>query len=443
MDCSILPTPFSQLPNFDVDTAIITVDHSKNTDWLGTARGRLGYLITPTLLGYGAAGFAYGEARATTFIRQNWVGSALGPLLQSSNSTGNYSGFRTGWTIGAGLEWMFAPNASVKAEYLHYDLGSATYALTPLTTLFPAAGASNVLAPSARTQFRGDIARVGLNYHFGQSGFETASLVTPGAFGSGFYAGLNAGYGWDTASSVSTVGAPAQTGLDDALRGTIGAATAISATGVAHASANGAFGGGQAGYNYLVDNYLAGVEADLQGAAMSGRGGYAGAATGTVAGVPLANMAASAQIEKTLDWFGTLRARGGYLVTPSILAYGTAGFAYGGATLQNRVVSLTDGGGFDLQSISSIGALSTARVGWTVGGGVEWKFAPAMSLKAEYLHYDLGRVQFSSGALATSFLGAFTNTTLLTSATRLSGEMARLGVNYHFAPAQALPLLGH
>ncbi|WP_424363299.1 outer membrane beta-barrel protein [Methylocystis parvus] len=434
---------------FTEHVVITTVNHTKNVDWLGTARGRLGYLISPTLLGYGTAGFAYGETRASTFIRQNWGDAGFGFALQASNSTGSYSGFRTGWTIGGGLEWMFAPNASVKAEYLHYDLGSASYALTPLATLLAGGALSNVLAPSARTQFRGDIARVGLNYHFGQSGFETASLVQPSAFGSGFYAGLNAGYGWDTASSVSTVATPAQTGLDGELRGTIGLATAVSATGVAHAPANGAFGGGQAGYNYLVDNYVAGVEADLQGAAMSGRGGYAGAATGAIAGVPLTNMAASAQIEKTLDWFGTLRARGGYLLTPSILLYGTGGFAYGGATIQNQVASLTDGGGIGLRSMSSISALSTARVGWTVGGGVEWKFTPAMSLKAEYLHYDLGHVQFGSGALATSLvtnvpnLAAFTNTTLLNSATRLSGEMARLGVNYHFAPAAALPLLGH
>jgi hypothetical protein len=30
------------------------------------------------------------------------------------------------WTAGADMEWLFAPNWTVKAEYLHYDLGSVT-----------------------------------------------------------------------------------------------------------------------------------------------------------------------------------------------------------------------------------------------------------------------------------------------------------------------------
>jgi outer membrane immunogenic protein len=426
----------------DVDFVYSTVNHTKNVDWLGTARGRVGYLVAPTLLGYATGGLAYGDARASSFVRQNWaLGGPLGALLQSSGSTGGFSGLLAGWTIGGGLEWMFAPGASVKAEYLHYDLGSVTYGLTPLTTLFAGIG-SNVVAPVAQTQFRGDIARLGLNYHFGQSGFAESSLIKPAAFASGFYAGLNSGYSWDSSPNVATAAIPAGTGLDQALLSTFGPAAAASAAGVARTPASGAFGGGQTGYNYRLDRYVAGVEADLQGAAMSGRGGYAGVAPGTIAGAPLAASASSAQIEKTLDWFGTLRLRGGYLVTPSILAYGTGGFAYGGATLENRVANLTDAGAINLQSMSSIGALSTGRVGWTVGGGLEWKFAPAMSLKAEYLHYDLGRVQYGSGAVATSLFAAFTNTALLTSATRFSGEMARLGFNYHFEPAEALPLLG-
>ena len=35
---------------------------------------------------------------------------------------------RTGWTAGAGVEWMFLPRWSVKAEYLYYDLGTANTA---------------------------------------------------------------------------------------------------------------------------------------------------------------------------------------------------------------------------------------------------------------------------------------------------------------------------
>ncbi|HMK90868.1 MAG TPA: outer membrane beta-barrel protein [Methylocystis sp.] len=69
--------------------------------WFGTLRGRVGWLAMPTLLVYGAAGFAYGEVTA----------------FNSSNT-------RTGWTAGGGLEWMFASNWSAKLEYLFMDLDS-------------------------------------------------------------------------------------------------------------------------------------------------------------------------------------------------------------------------------------------------------------------------------------------------------------------------------
>src|SRR5208283_2656742 len=43
---------------------------SQSTDWLGTVRGRLGFLFTPTLLVYGTGGFAYGQTNANTHITQ-------------------------------------------------------------------------------------------------------------------------------------------------------------------------------------------------------------------------------------------------------------------------------------------------------------------------------------------------------------------------------------
>ena len=70
-----------------------------NLSWFGTVRGRLGYLITPTLLIYGTGGFAYGQVDA-------W----------------GFSSTHTGWTAGGGVEWMFAPHWSAKVEYLYVNL---------------------------------------------------------------------------------------------------------------------------------------------------------------------------------------------------------------------------------------------------------------------------------------------------------------------------------
>jgi outer membrane immunogenic protein len=74
-------------------------------DWLGTARARLG-LAFGNVLPYVTGGFAYAHESV----------SQPGPAAWSIGTT------PTGWTAGAGLEYAFARNLSVKAEYLYVDL---------------------------------------------------------------------------------------------------------------------------------------------------------------------------------------------------------------------------------------------------------------------------------------------------------------------------------
>ena len=59
-----------------------------------------------------------------------------------------------------------------------------------------------------------------------------------------------------------------------------------------------------------------------------------------------------------------------------------------------------------LKTHASFGSLDNFLVGWTAGGGFEWMFSRNLSLKAEYLLYDLGHVDYSSSPLVTSFAGA-------------------------------------
>jgi outer membrane immunogenic protein len=138
---------------------------TKNTDYLGTVRGRLGYDVMPTLLVYATGGLAYGGVKSSSSISQTNLGT-IGADPGAFASVGNYSATRTGWVVGGGLEWMFAPNWSVNAEYLHYDLGRATYVLSPLAFY---GGFSSPLfsgAPLASTRFNGNIVRAGISYHF-------------------------------------------------------------------------------------------------------------------------------------------------------------------------------------------------------------------------------------------------------------------------------------
>ena len=136
----------------------------RRLDYLGTVRGRVGFTITPTFLVYGTGGLAYGQTKSSTSITQ--IVESDPALPNHDSSFGSFSNTRVGWTAGGGGEWLFAPNWSVKVEYLYYDLGSVTYGLSPLQNFNSAGTLFTSGAPVSRTRFTGNIVRAGLNYHF-------------------------------------------------------------------------------------------------------------------------------------------------------------------------------------------------------------------------------------------------------------------------------------
>jgi outer membrane immunogenic protein len=139
-------------------------------------RGRLGYLITPTLLAYATGGLAYGGVNSSVSIFQTILGNTDPIPAPPSILGGGYSNTRAGWTAGGGMEWMLMPNWSAKLEYLYYDLGSASYPVGGAhyqigfvgTALGCSCGGggSAASAVSAATRFNGHIVRAGVNYHF-------------------------------------------------------------------------------------------------------------------------------------------------------------------------------------------------------------------------------------------------------------------------------------
>ncbi len=130
----------------------ITSSFSRDLTWLGTFRGRLGWLATPQFLIYGTGGLAVGETKISN--------SAFAPLvIPPLNAASESSKTQAGWTAGGGVEWMFAPNWSLKAEYLYVDLGDND------TTISYAYGANNsTLTSHVKDTFH--IARAGINWHF-------------------------------------------------------------------------------------------------------------------------------------------------------------------------------------------------------------------------------------------------------------------------------------
>lgn len=164
---------------------------------------------------------------------------------------------------------------------------------------------------------------------------------------SGFYAGINGGFGWGTTSLSPVIG---------------GAAPENNSSGWSL--------GGQAGYNVDMGGFVIGAEADLQWTNL----GYA---------IPGTN------VEAKLDMFGTLRGRAGIPIG-QVMPYATLGGAFGRG-------SVTE---------SSPGVTSSAvanHFGWTAGVGLEAQATANLSLKAEYLYVDLGSQAYDALPVAGAF----------------------------------------
>ena len=142
---------------------------TKRVDFLGTLRGRVGYLVTPRLLVYGTGGFAYGYVHADTSITHHFTGSGLGAIQTEFGSTSSVSRMQGGWTLGGGFEWMLSPSWSAKTEYLYYDLGTASYngqVADEIVIPSPPLPYYFVNDVNSSTRFNGNIFRIGLNYRF-------------------------------------------------------------------------------------------------------------------------------------------------------------------------------------------------------------------------------------------------------------------------------------
>ena len=124
---------------------------------------------------------------------------------------------------------------------------------------------------------------------------------------------------------------------------------------------------------------------------------------------------------------GTVRGRIGYAFD-AILLYGTGGFAYGGAS--NSTSFLNPAG---IQTYH--GNSSSTRAGYAVGGGVEYAVSSqplvqlshggSVTLRLEYLRYELGRSSF----VVSNNLGLDPG---YTQSVRNSGNLVRAGLNYKF-----------
>jgi outer membrane immunogenic protein len=132
-------------------TNLITVATSFDTDWLFTARSRLGWLVSPNTLLYVTGGLAATELA---------VKNSLTSSASLAEGAGSASGRVVGWTLGAGAELALGGNWSLRGEYLYMDFGQVTVN-TPVSN--PAPFTNNL---ASTVDLTAHLVRAGLNYKF-------------------------------------------------------------------------------------------------------------------------------------------------------------------------------------------------------------------------------------------------------------------------------------
>jgi outer membrane immunogenic protein len=208
---------------------------------------------------------------------------------------------------------------------------------------------------------------------------------------SGFYIGIHGGYGWGHTS----IDRPAF--FDDDVR-----------LGSLDASPKGGVFGGHAGYNWQYGAVVTGLEVDYSGADIK--------TSGVVGTFPVFRDCDCAPGTGTIsrsvkfDQLASARARLGYVVLPNLLAYGTAGLAWGHSEITGTISD-----GFN----SASGSADANSFGWVAGGGVEYKLWEHVVVRGEYLHYDFAKTTYSFPVVG----GVSASSTV---------DVARGGVSYKF-----------
>jgi outer membrane immunogenic protein len=370
-----------------------TVGRTDRLKYLGTVRGRVGWLPADNVLLYGTAGIAWGRVDETD--------RATTPAVNVDfNIRRPFD--RLGWVAGAGVESMLFGSSWIgRIEYLHYDFGAAQE-FDVITSTIPGIWRTD---RSGRQSF--DVVRAGLSYKFGAPmGVNAAYAKIPGAATAaswtGLYLGVHGGYGWGESHSTTRVSlAPPVDLIGPKLRGGLY--------------------GGHAGYNWQFDRAVAGFELDLSAANVGG-------SAEVQYSVPPSTFTASRAPK--IEALGSIRARLGWLPVDNVLLYGTAGLGWERISTVAGFASAAPAG-----TLTSSTYDATDRFGWVAGAGVETLLPGGNWIgRLEYLHYGFGTIAET---------GVRTNAggTTPFRASDQGVDVLRAGVSYKFGdPATTVPV---
>jgi outer membrane immunogenic protein len=130
-----------------------------------------------------------------------------------------------------------------------------------------------------------------------------------------------------------------------------------------------------------------------------------------------------------IDTFATLRGRVGWSFG-QLMIYGTGGAAWADVSSKEHVTSID---GWKERTTTVLASSSEDKWGWTAGAGAEWQFHHGWSLKAEWVHVDLGNVDTNfSGTAYPGIKGMEMNYAQDSFPGDIKFDVVRAGLNYRF-----------
>jgi outer membrane immunogenic protein len=133
---------------------------------------------------------------------------------------------------------------------------------------------------------------------------------------------------------------------------------------------SGVVGGGLVGYNYQINQFVLGVEGDLTGSSLQGRH---------------TNNLGTASVETQYGFGGGIRGRLGYAIDRTLI-YATGGWAF-----EDVKQTYNTNYGTGVLGNWANNNQNNNRSGYTIGGGVEYAFAPNWTGRLEYRYSDYGK----------------------------------------------------
>ncbi|MGB9364904.1 MAG: outer membrane beta-barrel protein [Xanthobacteraceae bacterium] len=376
-----------------------TVAATTTIDWLVTVAGRLGFAQDRWLV-YVKAGGAWAHENHSLGITAN-LPFAGAILTGSTAATGAETRF--GPLLGFGAEYALWGNWSFKSEYNYLQLWPGTARLVGTQTLLVGVSPPGPFTTDASIRQAFHLLKLGLNYRFGPDAPSAIAPAppTPGYNWTGFYAGVQAAYGFGRKEwEVGPEG---------------------------RFDVSGALAGGVTGTNVQAGVFVFGAESEWMWSGVKGSTRFARpfGTTGTQ----------TFDFATSMDWLSLSSVRAGFVAADRWLVY-----AKGGVALAHEAhAQALQGSALGLGNVTRSANGTALHTGYLAGVGVEYAFLGNWSAKLEYNYIDFRPQTVIGIGSQVVTNGPFGSTSATAQRDTIDQNMhlVKFGVNYKFSTGLA------